>query len=114
MDRIGEEDKLEPYPGPWRWINGEYECGGFCTPDGCGGHNNGLPMSLEPVGISLDEEPDLPLRWIATAQVIKSAPDVLAAAELLLARLDELYAGKCGFTGVTELRAAVNKAREGL
>jgi|WetSurMetagenome_2_1015567.scaffolds.fasta_scaffold23458_8 hypothetical protein len=45
----------------------------------------------------------------ANGKLMAAAPDLLEAAELLLARLGEV--GMYDFLGVAELKAAINKAR---
>ena len=81
--------------GPWHWTNGEYECGKYCSPNGCGGHDNGIPYELEPVGLFFDileyspADEDIQ-RWIADARLMKTAPDLLAALEPLAERYQEI------------------------
>ena len=75
-------------PGPWRWENGEYDCGIPCTPDGCKGHDSGVPEYLTPVGMWVPEPPNDTEKWIANASIIKAAPDLLAICRAMQAHLE--------------------------
>ncbi len=74
-------NKTAHSPAPWIWDTGEYDCGSPCTVDGCLGHYNNIPTSLDPVGIWIEEYPEDIEQWKRDACLIEAAPLLLKACE---------------------------------
>ena len=83
-------NKKDHSPAPWIWETGEYDCGSPCTPDGCLGHDNGIPTYLDPVGIWIEEYPEDIEQWMRDARLIETAPKLLKACEDAYAAINTL------------------------
>ena len=105
---------------PWKWENGECECSGFCTPNGCAGHDNGIPYALEPVGLYFDileyspSDDDIE-RWIEDARLIQAAPALLVELEKLVILIDSALndEGESGSLTTQPARQVIKQVRKG-
>lgn len=91
LDEIEQVTNAATKP-PWGWETLELECGMNCTPDGCLGHDTGIPTYLDPVGINQEIDDDVDAdqtQWIADANFIAAARTWVP---LLIARVRELEA----------------------
>ena len=88
-------------PGPWKVTNNEKT--DFISVR----VGNGHPIDLWDASWESDEDRD---EWLANANLIGAAPDLLKAAQELIAGMDEMEHPHRNYAQVENLRSAIEKA----